>query len=196
MTPFRLKKLDSFRLVLGAIALGLAILGIDPGPAAAQSDDALKPSRGLDPWSVDLSRPDKGEGQAAAPRLRPTAARHVEYIQAGVPLEYRSLSSPFANAPKVIAEGGRLYRANCASCHGAMGRGDGDAGLDLLPSPALLSQLMDEQGSVDAYLMWSIAEGGQPFGTSMPAYKDRLREDDIWRIVGYMRAGFPPLDGG
>ena len=181
---------------LAALLLAFASAAVAPVPSQAQGDDALKPGReGLDPWNVDLGRPAKGAGQAPAPRVRPNAARHVEFIQAGVPVEYRSQRSPFANAPKVITEGGRLYRANCAACHGQKGRGDGDAGLDLLPSPALLSELMEEQGSVDEYLMWSIAEGGEPFGTAMPAYKDRLSENDIWRIIAYLRAGFPPADG-
>lgn len=179
-----------------ALLLALASAAAAPAPSHAQSDDALKPGRGgLDPWNVDLSRPETGAGQEPAPRVRPTAARHVEFIQAGVPVEYRSQRSPYANAPRVITEGGVLYRANCAGCHGQKGRGDGDAGLDLLPSPALLSELMDAQGSVDEYLLWSIAEGGAPFGTAMPAYKDRLSENDIWRIIAYMRAGFPPADG-
>ena len=34
-------------------------------------------------------------------------------------------------------------------------------------------------------------EGGDPFGTEMPAFKDRLTEEQIWQIIAYMRAGFP-----
>ena len=70
-------------------------------------------------------------------------------------------------------------------------RRDGDAGLDLVPSPALLARLMDVQGTVDEYLLWTISEGGAPFGTAMPAFKNRLTEDQIWQIVAYLRAGFP-----
>ncbi|MGE5767177.1 MAG: c-type cytochrome, partial [Bacteroidota bacterium] len=117
----------------------------------------------------------------------------LEFIQAGVPLEYRSRRSPYPQTPGVIADGGTLYAQHCRSCHGASGRGDGDAGLDLVPSPALLAHLMDAQGSVDEYLHWSVAEGGKPFGTAMPAFKDRLAEQEIWQIVAYMRAGFPRI---
>jgi hypothetical protein len=28
--------------------------------------------------------------------------------------------------------------------------------------------------AVDTYLLWAIAEGGEPFGTQMPAFKDTL----------------------
>jgi mono/diheme cytochrome c family protein len=45
--------------------------------------------------------------------------------------------------------------------------------------------------SVDEYLLWAIAEGGKQFDSEMPAFKDKLSREDIWRIVAYMRAGFP-----
>ena len=45
--------------------------------------------------------------------------------------------------------------------------------------------------SVDEYLLWSIAEGGKQFDTEMPAFKDALAREDIWKIIAYMRAGFP-----
>ncbi len=187
------KKLGRTAAVLGTVLIGLIALELGPFLNTAQGDD-LRSRRNLDPWNVDLSR-TPGKNQAPAPRIRGHSPRHEEFLQAGVPLEYRSLRSPYAQAGKVITEGRRLYRANCVACHGSKGRGDGDAGMDLLPSPALLSELMEEQGKVDEYLMWSIAEGGAQFGSSMPAYKDRLLENDIWRIVGYMRAGFPPEEG-
>jgi mono/diheme cytochrome c family protein len=129
--------------------------------------------------------------QNSPPPLQPRARRHLEFIQAGVPLEYRSVRNPYPQVGKAITGGGTLYGAHCKACHGAAGRGDGDGGLDLVPSPALLSRLMDVQGSVDEYLLWTIAEGGLPFGTAMPAFKDRLNEDQVWQIVAYMRAGFP-----
>lgn len=45
--------------------------------------------------------------------------------------------------------------------------------------------------SVAEYMLWTISEGGQSFRTAMPAFKDSLSEDDIGKIVGFMRAGFP-----
>jgi mono/diheme cytochrome c family protein len=45
--------------------------------------------------------------------------------------------------------------------------------------------------SVDEYLLWSIAEGGKQFDTEMPAFKNILSHEEIWKIIAYMRAGFP-----
>ena len=176
-------------------ALLAVLLSLASAAVAAQSgaggNDAAPQLPGLDPWNQPAGNLPQWDLRAPPPPLQPRAKRHLEFIQAGVPLEYRSRRSPYPQAPKVIADGSVLYADHCGSCHGATGRGDGNAGLDLVPSPALLAHLMDAQGSVDEYLHWSIAEGGKPFGTAMPAFKDRLTENEIWQIVAYMRAGFP-----
>ena len=111
----------------------------------------------------------------------------------GIPLDYQGQKNPFAPTADNLRQGGALYLRECASCHGRRGLGDGDAGKGLSPSPALLAFLQKRPMAIDAYLMWSVAEGGKPLGSDMPAFKDELSEDEIWRIVTYMRAGFPGL---
>ncbi len=64
----------------------------------------------------------------------------------------------------------------------------------LSPSPALLAYMIRRPIAVDEYLLWTISEGGAQFGSKMPAFKDKLGRDDIWRVVAYMRAGFPSAD--
>lgn len=71
------------------------------------------------------------------------------------------------------------------------GMGDGDKGLAVNPSPALLAFMIQTPMAVDEYLMRSISEGGALFGTDMPAFKDRLSAAQIWKIIVYMRAGVP-----
>ena len=75
-----------------------------------------------------------------------------------------------------------------------MGLGDGEGAGDLTPSPALLAYLVQQPIAIDQYLLWSISEGGKDFGTAMPAWKDTLSEDQIWKIIAYLRAGFPDVD--
>jgi len=175
----------------GPAAAGQPALQTAQNPPAGDSQP--QPQR-LDPWNAPVGSVPQWDPRNSPPALQPRAKRHLEFIQAGVPLEYRSVRSPYPNVTKAITGGGALYGPYCASCHGPHGRGDGDAGLDLVPSPALLSRLMDVQGTVDEYLMWTISEGGKPFDTAMPAFKDRLTEDQIWQIVAYMRAGFPAVE--
>ncbi|MEO3427300.1 cytochrome c [Pelagibius sp. CAU 1746] len=182
-----------------ALAGGLALAALSwlagPAPAeeVAQAQDDVEPRMpGLDPWNVEIRGGPKWDPRNAPPQLKARGQRHIEFLQAGVPVEYRSQRNPYPNVTKAIDAGREVYEANCKSCHGPRGRGDGDAGLDLIPSPALLTELSKDQGAADEYLLWTVAEGGQPFGTAMPAFKDRLNEDQTWQVISYLRAGLPP----
>ncbi len=93
-----------------------------------------------------------------------------------------------------IGAGGELYAEKYASCHDASGMGGGDAGLALYPSPALLAHLVRMPSRVDEYLIWAIADGGEPLASNMPAFKDQLSEQQIWQVITYMRAGFPTIN--
>lgn len=118
--------------------------------------------------------------------------RHSLYMQFGVPYEYTGATSTL-RAPSAddIATGQALYGQNCASCHGKDGMGSGESGKALSPSPALLAYMITRPVSVDEYLLWAISDGGAQFETEMPAFKDKLKRDEVWRIIAFMRAGFP-----
>ena len=117
--------------------------------------------------------------------------RQWTYMNEGVPTAYRGARSSVRATPQVIADGKALYTNNCASCHGARGLGDGEAGRSLVPSPALLQRFVQNPMTGDEYLLWAVFEGGERFGTDMPAFEGVLSEDDVWKIIAYMRAGFP-----
>ena len=40
-------------------------------------------------------------------------------------------------------------------------------------------------------MYWAIAEGGAPFGTGMPAFKDTLSKDDVWAVTAFIQAHLP-----
>lgn len=88
---------------------------------------------------------------------------------------------------EAAAAGQALYQANCASCHGETGTGDGVAAQSLNPKPKDLSGPIREMS--DGYLYWRMAEGGAmaPFYSAMPAWKNQLREEQIWQIITYLR---------
>jgi mono/diheme cytochrome c family protein len=122
--------------------------------------------------------------------------RHTTFMQYGVPKEYQGQQSNAPAGPETITQGHKIYAERCASCHGRDGLGNGEAGNALSPSPALLAYMIRRPIAVDEYLLWTVSEGGKQFGSEMPAFKDKLVRDDIWRVVAYMRAGFPAGDGG
>ena len=175
------------------LTLGIAIAQMSASPGAGQS--ASPPPQAKEP-NVDywqplwMQRELWGPGNMP-PGMRARLLRQTTYMQYGVQKEYQGAKSTVAAGKETIAAGGKLYGERCASCHGKEGLGDGQAPRSLLPSPALLAFMIQRPISVDEYLLWSIAEGGKQFDTEMPAFKDALAREDIWKIIAYMRAGFP-----
>ncbi len=186
-------KIALFIVTLALVStLCVLVLAFNPssGRAVDELEEELVP--GLDLWSERRRPPPYWGSKETTADLLSRAERHREFMQAGVPLEYRNLRNPYPQAKMLIENGGRLYKLHCASCHGSKGSGDGEAGRDLTPPPAFLAYLIKRPRSVDGYLLWTISEGGAQFGSEMPTFKETLTDQQIWQIVTYMRAGFPP----
>lgn len=104
-----------------------------------------------------------------------------------IPEEYRDLTNPFDGDEAQAAEGEVLYQANCASCHGVTGEGDGPAAGGLEPPPKNLAVEIDTLS--DAYLFWRISDGGlmAPFNSVMPNWRGIMDEEQIWQVITYLR---------
>jgi mono/diheme cytochrome c family protein len=74
-----------------------------------------------------------------------------------------------------------IYAANCSSCHGVNGRGDGPAGGALKPSPVNFH--VRQPSSKRA---WTVINEGIP-GTSMPAWSSKLSPEQIKLLVPYVQ---------
>lgn len=115
--------------------------------------------------------------------------RHRHVMQNGIPSDYRSKTIPARFASSANMEKGKeLYQNNCATCHGASGVGDGIAGANLNPRPANIARFSKMPMASDSYLYWTIAEGGLPVKSAMPAFKAQLQQQQIWQIITYLRA--------
>lgn len=163
-----------------------------PPISEAAPPPALPPSiRGFDYWQPEwMMRELWGPGRMSK-GMEVRMKRHDTFIQKGVPETYRAQHAMVPPTPSTLGEGKDIYERNCATCHGIDGMGDGDHANALSPSPALLAYMIRRPIAVDEYLLWSISEGGAAFGSQMPAFKDELMRDEIWKVVTYMRAGFP-----
>lgn len=115
--------------------------------------------------------------------------RHQFYMQEGLPAAYAGKTDPKPVTAEVLAEGRKLYAANCAACHGADGRGDGPMAKSLDPAPRDLAFSASRPPLGDDFFYWTIAEGGAQFGSAMPAFKDTLKPAQIWAIVAALRSG-------
>lgn len=104
-----------------------------------------------------------------------------------IPEQYSGLGNPYIDDPAAISAGEILYEANCSSCHGLTGEGDGPASGGIDPPPGNLA--LRQASLSDAYLYWRISEGGlmEPFNSIMLGWKGMLDEQSIWEIISYVR---------
>jgi mono/diheme cytochrome c family protein len=174
-----------------ALVCSLVLVTTITAGASAQTGSQPPKEPSVDFWQpLWMQRELWGPG-TMPPGMRARLLRHYTFMHYGVQKEYLGAKSTVGNQKEVLEEGAKIYSQRCAGCHGKQGLGDGDAPRSLLPSPALLAFMIQRPIAVDEYLLWSIAEGGKQFDTEMPAFKDTLTREDIWKIVAYMRAGFP-----
>jgi mono/diheme cytochrome c family protein len=100
-----------------------------------------------------------------------------------VPAQPAQLRNPFLPTAESVATGRRLYEGFCAACHGVHGAGDGPAAAGVFPRPVDLRVHVPMHTDGQLYL-W-ITEGLA--GTAMPAFRDRLTEEERWHVVNYLR---------
>jgi mono/diheme cytochrome c family protein len=88
---------------------------------------------------------------------------HMAYAQEGV---------PNLKDPKMIAAGHDLFlERQCAHCHGEDGRG----GVNLARRD------LDPKG-----VFQSIADGREKSGLRMPAWRDVMTDEEIWKATAYV----------
>src|SRR5688572_18135064 len=85
------------------------------------------------------------------------------------------------------ASGQGVYAANCATCHGETGLGDGPAAVGLEPPPADLSDgtWVTGDGSLPAII--NVVENGSP-GTAMIGWKGTLSDAEIRAVSQYVQS--------
>jgi mono/diheme cytochrome c family protein len=84
--------------------------------------------------------------------------------------------------------GKEIFEANCASCHGAIGKGDGAAAAALNPKPRDLSNYKYMSSRTWKELRDVVALGGANAGMSalMPAWKGALKNPQIDNVLAYV----------
>lgn len=109
-------------------------------------------------------------------------ARQAHALANGLLQAYPVPTSP-TRAPD-LARGATLYQAQCATCHGATGHGDGPAGLQLTPRPIdFTDQARADQRS--ALSLYEVITQGVA-DTPMVSYKTTLSDDDRWALAYYV----------
>lgn len=177
-------------LLLAALGLALGCDGPGMGwPATDQIDADVTRIQELASARVAAGEPaPKGPSAMAAvtapaPTTPPPAAPDEPEPEAFVP---------------DAARGAQAYANFCASCHGAEGKGDGVAGVNLDPKPTDHTDGGYMNPLSDDHLFKVVSEGGPAVGKSaqMAAWGAALGEDKTWDVVAYMRSiAEPAYDG-
>jgi mono/diheme cytochrome c family protein len=105
---------------------------------------------------------------------------------------------PAAAASPNVAKGATLYAANCASCHGPRGDGDGPVAVALVPKPAKHHDGAYMNKLTNEHLFRVIKEGGPSVGKSplMAPWGGMLSDKQIWDVVAFVRSiADPPYAG-
>lgn len=93
---------------------------------------------------------------------------------------------PFPVAPSslpILSRGAALYQAQCMSCHGTAGAGDGPLASQLEPKPIAFTD-RERAGSRSLMALYQVISQGVA-DTSMPAFAS-LSEDDRWSLAFYV----------
>jgi len=151
-------------------------------------------TRGLR-WTAMVGRPDLPE---------PDRRAVVQYVKTFVARRAAEPPAPPVVVPpappasaRQLEEGRRLWaEAECATCHGVGGRGDGRAAQGMKDDwgsptrPGDLTWRPLKRGSAPEGLYLTIATGLT--GTPMPSYGDALEPRQIWALVGFLESLVPP----
>jgi len=107
--------------------------------------------------------------------LMTAAGLHAGSPAAGTVPAGKEMKNPFEGKPEAIKEGDKVFDAKCSECHMD---GTGGAGPDLTDDTWIY-------GGSDAEVFETIAFGRKG---GMPSWKRELGEDNIWKVIAYIRS--------
>jgi mono/diheme cytochrome c family protein len=94
--------------------------------------------------------------------------------------------SPIATDEPGLRAGGRLYRAQCAVCHGFADEGPTPIARGLFPKPPQL--LPPKKGVTDdpiGIIYWKVRNGLRL--TGMPGFEDSLSDPELWQVSLFLQ---------
>ncbi len=127
-----------------------------------------------------------GVAGSAMPPWRQLPTEDLRALVVYIDSLHTPAAAPSTQDVKTLDEGKSLFAANCASCHGDTGAGDGPAAGALAPSPTNFHLKKPTQGRA-----WDVLENGVP-GTAMPPWRSQLRAEQRRALVEFVRSLYSP----
>jgi mono/diheme cytochrome c family protein len=128
-------------------------------------------------YFVIVSAAGAAEKDITIPRVPP------DQIQAA-----KAMRNPLPPTPENIVKGKAIYvgKGICFTCHGISGKGDGDAGKVMNPSPRDFTNPEFHELRTDGELFWVIKHGIA--GTGMISFNpSMITDEETWQVILYMR---------
>ncbi|MDP6459340.1 MAG: c-type cytochrome [Candidatus Hydrothermarchaeota archaeon] len=129
-----------------------------------------------------------------------TTPSQLRSVHPSPPIEFVGLENPLPKTSENIAEGKKLYEANCQPCHGEEADGKGPEASGFFPAP--MNFKVESIGILpEGYVFWRISKGGEglppegaPWDSAMPMWEGVLTDEEIWKIImaEYDIAGVEP----
>lgn len=147
---------------------------------------------------------DSGQEHAIIHQRTYNLTRYIESLQEPAPAAQPKPREPVTRTTRIsdirATFGGDMYRAYCASCHGADGRGTGPAAAALKSAPTDLTKLRDANGQfpeLRIYNLLALASTSPVHGNKdMPVWGDVFRqahEDQmvtkvrVYNLINYLK---------
>lgn len=115
--------------------------------------------------------------------LKEVANEPVAEVSGAV--DVATIEKPWVENEALVQHGQKIYKMNCAVCHGDSGKGDGAAGAALVPPPRNLVEGKWKIGGSSIELFTTLQNGIA--GGSMASFK-HLPKVDRWALVQYIRS--------
>jgi mono/diheme cytochrome c family protein len=100
-----------------------------------------------------------------------------------VPPEDAAKVNPVRPTAESLAKGKKMYGYDCAMCHGEKGDGKGDMASDM-KNVTDFTKPDSLKDRTDGELFYAIRNGKG----EMPPEGDRAKNDDIWKMLNYIRS--------
>ena len=101
----------------------------------------------------------------------------------------KAMKNPLSATPDNIAKGKAIFegKGTCFTCHGLTGKGDGDAGKALDPTPRDFTNAQFHGLRTDGEMFWVIKNGSA--GTGMISYNPAMiTDEETWQVILYERS--------
>lgn len=137
-----------------------------------------------------LSRIEKISRQSVPPVIPDTTEIKDLVVKNAVNVPPINLNEVSKSSPELLAEGEKLFKTNCASCHGENGAGGGPASAGLNPAPRNFTSKDNwKNGTKLSGIYTTLQEGLLP--SAMISY-DFLLPKEKFAIAHYIRETFIP----